>query len=187
MEIRWDVQFTVLMRKRTDPAPPIVHEIRVIVDHDQEPELYEWGEASHIREALADEWAVFRFPTVTLPDRLVTNAGNFRTPMLKNMKYKSTLTSRNAYNKTGIGSYALDDTWLGFNSLKDIAGDWAYIPGTNPGNYGDKGHFDMLITGDTMPSKADPTAAPFPTFSPTRPYQLVCENCTVRELSLIHI
>ena len=181
MEIRWDVQFTVLMRKRTDPAPPIVHEIRVIVDHDQEPELYEWGEASHIREALADEWAVFRFPTVTLPDRLVTNAGNFRTPMLKNMKYKSTLTSRNAYNKTGIGSYALDDTWLGFNSLKDIAGDWAYIPGTNPGNYGDKGHFDMLITGDTMPSKADPTAAPFPTFSPTRPYQLVCENCTVRE------
>ena len=123
MEIRWDVQFTVLMRKRTDPAPPIVHEIRVIVDHDQEPELYEWGEASHIREALADEWAVFRFPTVTLPDRLVTNAGNFRTPMLKNMKYKSTLTSRNAYNKTGIGSYALDDTWLGFNSLKDIAGD----------------------------------------------------------------
>ena len=182
MERRWNVQFTVLMTNKT-ASPPIVHEINVAVDVYNDPELHGWSGASHIREALADEWAVFRFPTVTLPDSISTKASGLRSrniPVLgggSKFHKQNFLLSQNSYNKTSDEKYEMEP-WGGFSSTEHVAGDWVFIPNTNDAdNPGNGGYFDMLLSGDTLPKLASPRGGAIPPSSNlNQPYSLECES-----------
>ena len=99
-ERRWNVQFTVMMTNKTNSLP-IVHEINVNAEGFDDPELRGWSGSSHLRDALMDEWAVFRFPTLTLPDSISTKVSDIRTETsgASGLGYWTpSLVSQNSYN-----------------------------------------------------------------------------------------
>ena len=179
-ERRWNVQFTVMMTNKTNSLP-IVHEINVNAKGFDDPELRGWSGSSHLRDALMDEWAVFRFPTLTLPDSISTKVSGIRTETsgASGLGYWTpSLVSQNSYNKTSVETFQMEP-WGGFTSTDHVAGDWVYLPNqTDADNKGNGGYFDMLLSGATLPKVAGRRGGANPPTPPYRnmPYSLECES-----------
>ena len=179
-ERRWNVQFTVMMTNKTNSLP-IVHEINVDTDVFDDPELRSWSGSSHLRDALMDEWAVFRFPTLTLPDSISTKVSDIRTETSGASGFgywTPSLVSQNSYNKTSVETFQMEP-WGGFTSTDHVAGDWVYLPNqTDADNHGNGGYFDMLLSGASLPKVAGRRGGANPPSPPYRnmPYSLECES-----------
>ena len=169
-----------MMTNKTNSLP-IVHEINVDADVFDDPELRSWSGSSHLRDALMHEWAVFRFPTLTLPDSISTKVSDIRTETsgASGLGYWTpSLVSQNSYNKTSVETFQMEP-WGGFTSTDHVAGDWVYLPNqTDADNNGNGGYFDMLLSGASLPKVAGRRGGANPPSPPYRnmPYSLECES-----------